>query len=258
METGALGKKIFFLYPPPVLTEVVDVLARQEFEVYLSRSHEKLRRSIASFPDAIVFVNLDDGLDEAGWLDFVQGLRAEAPAVGIGVITLNDDPDLREHYLMNLQVQCGFVILKIGASKTAEILAKTLEANEARGRRKFVRAPCPPGTGQCSMDHEGATLRAELTDLSSAGMAIRFDGGASLKVGSVLRDMSLIIKGQRLLASGVVVAKRAGEDGAESVHVIMFDPGSLDDARREKLKSLVFRINQSSMELALERLSPSP
>jgi hypothetical protein len=33
----------------------------------------------------------------------------------------------------------------------------------------------------------------------------------------------------------------------------MFDPGSLDDARRDKLKTLVFRINQASMDLAFER-----
>ena len=253
MESGVLGKKIFFLYPPPVLTEVVDELARQEFEVYFSRDHEKLRRAIASFPDAILFVNLDDGLDEAGWLSFVQAVRAEAPAVGVGIITLNDDPELREHYLMNVEVQCGFVVLKIGAAKTAEIIAKTLEANEARGRRKFVRALCPPGSGQCAVDYEGTTLRAELTDLSSAGMAIRLEDGTSLKVGSVLRIMSLTIKGQRLPVSGVVVAKRGGEDGSESVHVVMFDPNSLDDARRTKLKTLVFRLNQAAMESILER-----
>jgi c-di-GMP-binding flagellar brake protein YcgR len=150
---------------------------------------------------------------------------------------------------MTLQVQCGFVILKIGASKTAEILAKTLEANEARGRRKFVRAPCNPGVGQCAVDFEGATLRAELTDLSSAGMAIRFRDSAGLKVGTVLRDMSLTIKGQRLSASGVVVAKRDGENGL----VIMFDPSSIDEARRDKLKSIVFKVNQLTMDLALER-----
>jgi hypothetical protein len=253
MENGLLGKKIFFLYPPPVLTEVMDGLARQEYEVYLARDHERLRRAIPSFPDAILFVNLDDGLDEAGWLAFVKSLRAEAPAVGIGVITLNDDPGLRERYLMGLQVQCGFVILKIGAAKTAEILAKTLEANEARGRRKFVRAACVPGTGQCAVESEGATLRAELTDLSSAGMALKFDGAAAVKVGSVLRDMSLTIKGQRLLVSGVVVAKRAGDLASETVHVIMFDPGSLDEARREKLKAIVSRINQAAMDSILAR-----
>lgn len=257
MEIGALGKKIFFVYPPPVLTEVVDELTRQEFEVYLCRDHERLRRSISDFPDAILFVNLDDGLDEADWRGYVRSLRQEAPDVGIGIITLNDDAELREFYLMEAQVQCGFIILKIGASKTAEILAKTLEANEARGRRKFVRAVCGQGTGQCAVEFEGATLRAELTDLSSAGMAIRFEGGAGLKVGTVLRDMSLTIKGQRILASGVIVATRAEEDGGGKAHVIMFDPGSLDAVRREKLKTLVFRINQAAMDAVLQRAAPA-
>jgi hypothetical protein len=253
MENGALGKKVFFLYPPPVLTEVIDFLAQQEYEVYLTRDHAKLKRFIASFPDAILFVNLDDGLDEAGWLAYVESLRKDAPAIGIGIITLNDDNELRERYIMDLQVQCGFIILKLGAAKTAEILAKTLEANEARGRRKFVRALCPQGTGQCAVDHEGATLRAQLSDLSSAGMTISFEGGTSLRVGTVLRDMSLTLKGQRILASGVVVAKRHGENGGSDVHVVMFDPSSLDDSRRDKLKSLVFKINQASMDMALDR-----
>lgn len=253
MENGALGKKVFFLYPPPVLTEVIDFLAQEEFEVYLSRDHERLRHLIVSFPDAILFVNLDDGLDESGWISYVEAVRKEAPAVGVGIITLNDNAALREQFLMHLQVQCGFVILKIGAAKTAEIIAKTLEANEARGRRKFVRAICPPGTGQCAVDHEGATLRANLSDLSAAGMAIDFEGGTSIRVGTVLRDMSLTIKGQRLLTSGVIVAKRHGENGSGDVHVVMFDPASLDDNRRDKLKSLVFKINQSSMDIAIGR-----
>jgi hypothetical protein len=253
MENGSLGKKVFFLYPPPVLTEIVEELARREFEVYLTRDHEKLKRFVVSSPNAIVFLNLDDGLDEAGWLEYAQSLKTDAPSLGVGVITLNDNPELREHYLMNLEIQCGFVILKIGASKTAEILAKTLEANEARGRRKFVRADCAQGSGLCAVDFEGATLRAQLTDLSSAGMAIRFDGGVSLKVGTVLRDISLTVKGQRVLASGVIVAKREEEAGVAGIHVIMFDPSSLDDVRRDKLKILVFRINQAAMDLVLAK-----
>ncbi len=71
METGALGKKIFFVYPPQVLTEVVDELARQEFEVYLSKDHGKLRRCVAAFPDSILFINLDDGLSEADWRVYI-------------------------------------------------------------------------------------------------------------------------------------------------------------------------------------------
>jgi hypothetical protein len=252
MESGALGKKVFFLYPPPVLTEVIETLADQEFEVYLARDHEKLRRFIASFPDAILFANIDTQLDDSAWLAYVSALRKEAPAVGVGILTLNDNAALRGKYLMDLQVQCGFVVLNIGASKTADILTKTLEANEARGRRKFVRAPCAPGVGLFAVDIGGTTLRGELTDLSSAGMAIRPDDDTSLRVGTLLRDISLSIKGNRILVSGVVVAKRSEDKEGKDVHVLMFTPGSIDESRKAKLKSIVFKVNQLSMDLALE------
>ncbi len=251
MESSELGKKIFFLYPPPVLTEVVEELARMEFEVYLAREHERLRRALASFPSSIVFMAIDERLDEAEWEAYARALRSELPAVGLGVVTLNDDAKKRELYLMELQVPCGFIVLKLGSSKTAEILGKTLEANEARGRRKFVRATCGPGAGQCNVEHDGTTLRAELTDLSSAGMALRFEGEPSLRVGSVLKGVAISVKGQRLIADAVVVARRDGPEGLP-VHVVMFAPASLDESRRDKLKILVFKLNQSAMDRILE------
>jgi hypothetical protein len=251
MESGTLGKKVFFLYPPPVLTEVADSLARQEYEVYLVNDHERLGRAIANFPDAIVFINIDNGLDEPGWQAYVHALRERCPTIGIGVVTLNDNPELREQYLMDLEVPCGFVVLKIGASKTSEILAKTLEANEARGKRKFVRAICPPGSAQAAIDWDGTTLRASIGDMSSAGMAILFEDGATLPVGTVLRGISLTIKGQRLGLAGIVVARRGGP--GPSTHVVMFDPSSLNDDRRDKLKSIVYKINQAAMDSLLER-----
>jgi Predicted glycosyltransferase len=256
MEMSSLGKKVFFLHPPPVLTEVIEQLAKQEFEIYLTSDHQKLRHFLASSPDSIVFADIDEGLDDSAWEAYLRELRKEVPAVGLGVVTLNDDSVLRERYLMDIQAQCGFVVLKIGAAKTAEIIAKTLEANEARGRRKFVRAACSPGTAKCAVEYEGMTIRADLCDLSSAGMAMAVEGGISLKVGTVLRDMSLTIKGQRVLASGVVVARRDGteaERGTAGVYVVMFDPSSIDEARREKLKIQVFKINQAAMEAALDR-----
>jgi c-di-GMP-binding flagellar brake protein YcgR len=103
------------------------------------------------------------------------------------------------------------------------------------------------------VDEQGATLRGELTDLSSAGMALRLDDDTSLKVGTVLRDISLSIKGARILATGVVVAKRQEDGGGKDVHIVMFAPDSLDDSRREKLKAVVSKINQLTMDLALER-----
>ena len=251
MENGSLGKKVFFLYPPPVLDEVLTALANQEFEVYFARDHERLARAVKELGSSIVFINLDEGLDEEGWKAYVRRLREECPEVGIGAFTFNDDPALRESYIAELQVPCGFIVLKIGTAKTAEILMKTLEANEARGKRHFVRAVCPVGSSQCAMDFEGALLRAEVSNLSSAGMAVRFEGGTGLRVGTVLRDISIAVKGQRVAASGIIVAKNEGADSG--TYVLMFDPGSLDDVRRDKLRNMVLKLNQTAMDLVLEK-----
>ena len=247
-DSGLFGKKVFFLHPAPVLREVATALASKEFEVYLVQDHQKLKKALPRYPDSIVFINLDAGLEERDWETYVKSIKTSLPTVGIGVLTLNDVPSLREKYLMELQVPCGFVIMKIGAAKATEILVKTLEANEARGRRKFVRAHCPPGSGKINLDVSGMTIDAELADISSSGMSIALATSEEFAVGTVLKSVSLSVKGIRLIVSGIVVAKRAGNP---PLHVIMFAPGSTDESRKEKLKDLVFRLNQANMDRLL-------
>lgn len=262
IESGALGKKILFLYPPPVLSDVVEELARREFEVYLVSNHEKTRRYLATEPESIVFVNIDEGLEEPEWEAWVRGLRAEPATqrVGVGILSLNDDPGLKAKYLMEVQVPCGYVTLKIGASKSADILAKTLEANEARGKRRFVRARTLPGTTLCAANFEGQTLRGEIRDFSIAGMAVQFEGPAAFKAGTVLRSLALTIKGGRVSVDGVVVAHRnpsssdREEELSAATTVIMFDPNSLDDNKKEKLRSLVLKVNQTELDKVFEGL----
>jgi hypothetical protein len=250
MESGAFGKKVFFLYPPPVLTEVLQTLIDREFEVYLTRDHRRLQQIVSSFPDAIVFIDIDEGLGESAWEAYVRALRRDAAGVGVGILTLNDVAAVREKFLMDIQVQCGFVILKLGAAKTADILVKTLEANEARGRRKFVRAACPPGTGQCIVTHGESTLRGEVLDISSAGMVARIAGGDCLAVGTVLNDIWILFKGLRSRVSGFVAARRGGTNGPD-LQVIMFSPDSLDETGRGKLRNLIAHINQLTMDRLL-------
>ncbi len=252
IEQGALGKKIVFLYPPPVLTEVVEELARREFEVYLVKDHIRLRRVLAAHPESIVFINIDAELDEASWASYVRELRADerTAGVGVGIISLNADEELAKKYLMDIGVPCGFIVLKIGAAKTVEILEKTLEANEARGRRKFVRASCPPGAAQAAAELDGVQLRGEVSDLSAAGAAISFEGEHDLRPGTVIRGLQLSLKGVRLSVDGFIAARREGAE--RPIHVVMFSPSSLDETKREKLKTTVFKINQAAMDRLIE------
>lgn len=250
-EPGALGKKVFFLYPPPVLSEVVEELARREFEVYLIRDHARLVNVLEADPDAIVFMDIDDGMAEPEWEAYVKALKAneKTAPVGIGILSMNEDRELMQKYLMELQVPCGFVVVKLGIAKTTEILIKTLEANEARGRRKFVRAPCPPGVGQCVVEIDGRQLRAAISDLSSAGLAMRFDETTTLRPGSVLKRITLSVKGAHVTVDGFVAAKR--DEGDNPTHIVMFAPASLDDVQKDKLRGIVSKLNQTAMDRLL-------
>jgi hypothetical protein len=248
IQSGAFGKKVFFLYPPPVILEVIEELARQEFEVYTTNDHIRLANALPRFPDSILFINLDAGLEEPAWASFVAKLRAsaETASVGVGVLSLNDNTAVKQKYLMELQVPCGFVILKIGAAKTAEILAKTLDANEARGRRKHVRALCSTGVATCVVEHDGLQINGELSDLSVVGMAINLPRMDDLKVGTVFKAMTITLRGVRIPAVGFIAARREMPGGPS--YIVMFDPASMDEAKREKLSMQIFRINQHYMD----------
>jgi len=247
------GKKVFFLNPPGVLSDVAATLGAHEFEVYLVYNHKNLARYLGKEPHALVFVNIDEGAGEPEWEAWIRGLQSnpETSSVGIGVVTLLGDPEISRKYLMDIGITCGFVTLKIGAAKTADILLKTLEANEARGRRKFVRASCPPGTAEFTVPMGSATLRGTVQDLSTAGMATWQDSAAELPVGSRLKELQLTLRGARILLNGIVVGKHAAEEGPD-VRVVMFEPASLSGEKREKIRSYIRRVLQDEVNRRLE------
>jgi hypothetical protein len=248
-----LGKKIFFLYPPPVLSEVAEELAKNEFEVYLVNDHRRLRALLAANGESILFVNIDKVPEGTHWETFVREILEDSSCrdVGVGVMTMNDiNPENREKYVMQLQVPCGYVVLKLGTNQTIDILKRTLDANEAKGKRKHVRAKCPPGAGQCNVEIDGQMAYAEILDISSVGMAVSFEGGISLRAGTVLEKIAVHVRGTRLLVDGFVATQRPGEDGS-LVSVVMFHPNSLDEQRINKLKILVYKLNQHTMDQLL-------
>ncbi len=247
------GKKVFFLNPPGVLSDVAATLGAHEFEVYLVHNHKNLARYLRKEPHALVFVNLDEGLGEPEWEAWIHGLQSnpETSSVGIGVVTMLGNPEISRKYLMDIGITCGFVTLKIGASKTADILLKTLEANEARGRRKFVRASCPPGTAEFTVPAGDTTLRGTVQDLSTAGMAAWPDSTADLPVGSRLKDFQLTLRGARIFLNGIVVGKRAAGEGPDA-QVVMFEPASLSIEKREKIRSYIRRVLQDEVNRRLE------
>jgi hypothetical protein len=246
------GKKVFFVNPPAVFSEVLPALIEAEYEIYTTTDHTKLGRYLRKNPDCLVFVNIDEGDDERVWRSWIRSVKDDeaSAATRFGIITMMADDAKKQTYIMDIGLECGFIVVKIGAAKTTEILLRMLEANEAKGRRRYVRTFCPEDSADFTCKTNAGLIRGVLKDLSAAGMATGFSDGFAPGTGTRLKDLQLNLKGARVILSGVIVGGR-DDDLKGPTRVIMFEPASLNDDKRSKLRSFVRKLLQSRMDQEL-------
>jgi hypothetical protein len=245
-QNESLGKKVFFLYAPGVIQDdVVNRLLEDEYEVYLLRDHDSARRLLKNYPNSIIFINIDSGMAESDWETWIRKLREELPDVGIGIMSYNNDEELRKKYLMDIGAACGFVRLKIGAEETSRILRETLRANEAKGRRKYVRAACHnDGMARVNIRVNGNLVDGAIQDISSVGFSCRFDSDPRLLKNSLVQNIQLKLRGSLLLVEGVVFGTR---QDSGTVYVLLFT-AKVDGPTRSKVRRYLHIALQAEIE----------
>jgi hypothetical protein len=244
------GKKVIFLYPPAVLDDVIESISQREFEVLACKDHEKLARYLDKKPGALVFINIDQGMKEPEWEAWIKERMKVQGGTSFGIITYNDNKMLAEKYLMSLGVSCGFIVMKVGAAKASEILLKMLEANEARGKRKYVRSNCWQSSAEYNVSMNGSLVRGPVLDISSVGMTVTFADCTPPKAGAKIRDIQLSLRGLRLTVDGIVYGARQDPQRG-SIHILILDPASMDDVKRDKIRNYVRRSLQDCFEKEL-------
>ncbi|MCL2792042.1 MAG: PilZ domain-containing protein [Spirochaetaceae bacterium] len=248
-----LGKKVFFLYPHSVLQkEILEVLIANEYEVYFINDHKKLVKVVEHFSNSIVFINIDEVLPVPAWEEYIKNLMNDkkAKSTQLGVVTYNSDRELAKKFLMELMIPCGFIILNLGIDKSLPILLKMLIANEAKGRRKYIRA--------ATSDHENTkfnisikhtVLSGRILDISIAGMAILFESDTDIDPKMEIPDIQLVLKGIICRASGVVVGHRAGD---KKSYILLFQ--YVDDRAKAKIHSYIHKRLHEIMDDIIKKL----
>lgn len=218
-----LGRKIFFLYPQSVIQDsVLDVLIMSGFEVYTLHDHQRARLLLSHFTGSILFINIDQGLQEKEWESYIRNIQEDPAAKEsrLGILSYNTDQKLMQKYLMDLALPCGYVQLKLGLQASTEILLAALRANEAKGRRSCIRAFCA--------DDEYATMNyksqdrmyyGKILDVSSAGIAVKFDKPLDLPANFLMQGIQLKLRAALIMTDGVLMALRRGDP---HVRVILF------------------------------------
>ncbi len=246
---SSFGRKVFFLYPPSVVRdEVVSRLLEQEFEVYLLKSHADGRRLLAKYPDSIMFVNIDEGQTESEWEAWIREVftNPETENVEIGIVSYNNDEALQRKYLMEVGIQCGFIRLKIGLEESIHILLETLKANEAKGRRKYVRADCAwDNMAVANLRMDNKTLMGDIKDISVVGLSCTFVPDPGFAKNSLVEDLQLKLRGVLLKVQGIVFGSRM--ENSQNTYVILFT-NRLDDQSRVKIRRYI----QTALQMEIE------
>jgi len=220
-----IGKKVFFLHPHSVIKD--ELLARviaAEYEVYTLKDRERALNILRRFPESILFINIDAGMKEPEWEKYVRRIQddAELCSTRIGILSYNNDKELMQKYLFDIGIPCGFIQLKLGLEQSTKIILTALRANEARGRRKFVRVNCEQdGKATLNYKSDRGVANATIIDISSAGLACKFLSDPGLTPKTHLRNIQLKLRGKLLPVDAILMGTRSDES---HVWVMLFDP----------------------------------
>ena len=231
-QNNAQGKKIFLLRPHSVIRdEMLDILIMAGFETYTLLDEKKARKLLVKFPGSIMFINIDEGLKEPEWEKYIRDIQ-EDPATKesrLGIMSYNQDKGLMKKYLMELAIPCGYVQLKLGLQESTRIILSALEANEARGRRKSIRAECQDDiNATVNYKVDTSIFRGKILDISSAGIAARFDNLSTVPDNAVIHAVQLKLRGGIVMLDMVFIGRRPNN---KFVQVLLYDAKTTQESR---------------------------
>ncbi|MDR3200860.1 MAG: PilZ domain-containing protein, partial [Spirochaetales bacterium] len=245
------GKKIFFLYPHSVIhDEMLDLLIMNGYESYVLRDHAKAIRLLEYFPGSIMFINIDEGMPEKEWEAYIRKIQGSPKTreSRLGILSYNTDKALMQKYLMDMAVPCGYVQLKLGIQASAKIMLDALKANEAKGRRKFIRASCEDDA-LAMMNYktlDGTLYEGKILDISSAGIAVRIKNFGDFPPNSKLREVQLKLRGTLVLTDVILMGNRKGD---KNEWIFLFDP-----KMQPNHKLVVHRFIKQSLQRYIDQL----
>ncbi|MDR1900008.1 MAG: PilZ domain-containing protein [Treponema sp.] len=246
-----LGKKIFFLYPSAmIMNTLMQELIQQEYEVYAVKNHESMLRGLKKYPRSVVFVNINDGLDEVGWESWIRSVMEtpETSETSIGILSSVNDEALRSKYVTEIGISCGFTALKSDITVAVRQILECLRIVDAKGRRKYLRAGREIGAS-INLPLEDGFVNGHIRDISAVGFSCVLEKNPELTRNVLLQNIQLKIQGGILKVEGIVYGSR--EDEGDRCYVFLFTQ-RVDPDTRTRIRNGIQMQLQAQMDEELK------
>jgi hypothetical protein len=229
-------------------------LIYNEYEVYICNDYQRAKIIFTKYSDSIVFINIDKKIRDLNWESYIQELLNDSVMrkLKFVLLTYSYDMKLGKKYLMDFNLHNEVIQLKIGFDKSRDIILKVLDENEARGRRKYVRAICmEPERATFNIYLFGKYFSGRIIDICSASMTCVFVEKPKISEDTVLEDIQLQLKGALIKTSGIVRTLR--ENINSKVFVIEFIP-HLDGKNKIQLCNFIHYYLQKYLEITTSNI----
>ena len=249
---GFLGKKIFFLHPSALVqNQVVPELVQDEFEVYTVKDEDRLKQGLTKYPGAIVFICLNEGMKETACEEWIRGVMGtpETAGVQIGVISAGRDDTLKQKYIDQYKVPCGFIVMRSDISMVIKQFITILNSVSAKGRRKYLRAIIEKETNvTVNIPLNGTFVNGTIRDISVVGFSCSFPEDPHLPKNTIYKDVQLRLQSQLLRVEGLAFGSRL--DGEQRIYVILFTQ-HIDSNAKSRIRKYIQSNIQSKMDVEL-------
>jgi len=253
-NSDLIGKKVFFLYPTiSVQNRIITELVQQEYEVYVAKNKEKLKRALSKYPDSIVFIDINEQMSEGEWDIWVTGIMeaSDMKGVSIGVITSNDDEQIMRKFLLALKVPCGYTVVGHDMERAITQIMAALQGANAKGRRKYIRAIMEKGetSSTVNLPVDGNFVNGVIKDISVVGISCTIAGNPEIPKNTLFKNIQVRLQTNLLKVEGILFGTRT--DGADTIYVILFTQ-RIDPDIRMKIRTYIQHTLQQKMNPDIE------
>lgn len=209
-EISPFGVKVFFLNPSSEMEKrIISNLVESEYEVLVVHEYKYLKPILYDFPQSIAFINIDEEMKFENWVNYFRSFQTDPKlsSVLIGAFTNGIPKAHQDMFILDANPTAGFITLNTTEWNTAQAFKKVLDLNNAKGRRKYVRASVTNENNIFVLFQiEDRVVKLELNDISVVGFSCLIESsiGDLFKAGETYWDVTITI-GREIISNPVSI-----------------------------------------------------
>ncbi|MBT3272632.1 MAG: hypothetical protein HN368_05725 [Spirochaetales bacterium] len=245
------NRKVFFLHPQAVIQdELVRALIEANYEAYLLRNAADAKTVLKEYPNALLFLQIDSGMEEEAWLAYIDDLKSTPSTqdLTIAIVSVQPDETIQSTFLENSDnISHGISYGSYNYERTYKQIDNILSDEKTRVPKNIARGTFSE-TPRVSLHFARNDNRYEgvLRDITISGVTCRLIQDETFPSNLPIPAIIISYGKKQLTVSGTI----AGSHGeSEKIHLILFN----DDCKKTQA-SEIYDLIQVGMQREIEDL----